>query len=89
MEDGSGSINDVSVVSFDRVRFPKKALLSLNINLAKKQFQVKINYAVTGPEVPERNLTLPKVFSGTVNLTGHEPKLSFWFPQDDLVIFVW
>jgi len=87
LEDSSGDAIDVSVVFFDRARFPKKALLSLNINLVEKQLHVK-NYATVGPEVPDKNFFLPKVFSETENLTDQELKLSFWFPQDDIVIFV-
>jgi len=87
LEDSPGGTNNVTVVFFDRPHFPKKALLLLNIDPVKKQLQVK-NYAGTGPEVLAGNIPLPNTFSQNVILTGQEPKLSFWFPQDDIIIFV-
>jgi len=87
LEDSSVGTNDVTVVFFDRAHFPKKALISLTINLSKKQLQIK-NYAGAGPEVPDKNFSLPERFSESETLTGQGPELSFWFPQDDIVIFV-
>jgi len=89
LEDSSAGTSDVTVVFFDRPHFPKRALFSLHINLAKKQLGVK-NYAGVGPEFPDRKFStsLIQSFSETANLTGQGSTLSFWFPQDDLVIFV-
>jgi len=87
LEDTSNGTNDVTVVFFDRPHFPKRALLLLNIDPVKKLLQVK-NYAGNGPEVPAGNFPPPNKFSQNEIMTGQEPKLSFWFPQDDLVIYV-
>jgi len=87
LEDSPGGTNDVTVVFFDRPHPPKKALLLLNINVVKKQLSVR-NYAVAGPEVLDKNFSLPKDFSEIEILHGQETTLTFWFPQDDLIIFV-
>jgi len=76
---------DVSVVFFDKPCFPKKALLLLKINLAKKQVDVK-NYVAS---VLDNNFSLSiNEFSNTTKLDGNENKISFWFPQADVVILV-